>query len=47
MPGRNESQEVRGAGSRGDRIVIMGHHLGQPDCEVLEVRALTAARPVR
>jgi hypothetical protein len=33
--------------TRGDRIVIKGHHLGEPDrdCEVLEVRGTEGGPP--
>ena len=35
--------------SVGDRIIIRGHHVGEPDrdCEVIEVRGPTAAGPTR
>ena len=33
--------------SPGDRVVIKGHHIGQPDrdCEIFEVRVETGAPP--
>jgi hypothetical protein len=35
--------------SVGDRIVIRGHHIGEPDrdCEVLEVRGADGTAPFR